>query len=585
MLSRAGLVAAALLSAGAQGAEPCPDFTAGQKRVFWGDLHVHTSYSLDAYGFGTRVDPAAAYAFARGTPTLLADNSTSVSLERPLDFAAVTDHAEYFGIMNACTYPQFSQLEYCQTFRLVSDIVNVTPRSYAAEFAAPIAQSPPSYGPLCEAYPEGCSAGAVAEWQLTVGAAEEAYERCEFTTFNGFEWTGSGENRHLHRNVIFSSDQVPGAALDYVRFPSPRQLWGGLSAQCRPEAGCDVITIPHNTNLSGGEAFAVGNSSPESRALRARYKHLVEIFQSKGNSECLPETQADSSPDCRFELKNVPSDPVPESRWNKARQGYVRSGLGRGLADFVASGEARVNPLKLGIIASTDTHNGLPGAVDEDNPVGNYGWLELGPARRLGKSVYSAGREYVDYNPGGLVAVWAEENTRESIFAALKRRETYGTSGPRILARLYQTSTAGDPCIGGAQMDAVMGGDLAPVAGPPRFVVDAAMDKVPLERIDLVRISYEAGGVQETVIPMNAAEPGGEPTLCRVYEDTAFDPAVPTLWYARILETETPRWSKRDCEQLGLCTEQPMPGGTEAIEGTNIMIQERAWTSPIWHLP
>ena len=255
---------------------------------------------------------------------------------------------------------------------------------------------------------------------------------CQFTSLVGYEWTYSVGGT-LHKNVIFATDQVPPAPLDSNAYPSQEALWHGLDQQCRGDAGCEALTIPHNSNLSNGLAFSL---PPGLEAQAARYQRLVEVFQHKGGSECFYDANPDAGapePTCDFEYAG--------GRAGNANQpeSYVRYGLTQGLV----RGAAGVNPYMLGFIASTDDHNGLPGNTREDTWPGHAGRFDDTPALRLDPPTI---QDRLYRNPGGLAVAWAEQNTRPAIFAALRRRETYGTSGTRLLVRFYQTWSTDDPC-------------------------------------------------------------------------------------------------------------------------------------------
>jgi len=555
----------------------CPGREPGRYRLYWGDLHVHTAMSMDAYVFGTRHDPGDAFAYARGQPLLLSDGRTQSKIDRPLDFMAVTDHAETFDVMYLCSDPEYRDGTYCEGFRDSSN-----PRDALSAFRRyllpVIAGARPARPPLCSEPGIDCDEASRREWRRAQAYANAADAPCEFTAFIGSEWSATPDNRHWHRNLIFASDSVTEDVIDYVRYPDVSHLWGALDEQCRPEQGCDVITIPHNGNLSESGNFAVEDDTDRRRAQRIRYERLVEVYQSKGSSECLPEHWDDSGSDCRFELlfprplaQKLADDSLTREEWRLLRGGYARHLLSRGLEVYQpAAGPGGGNPLQLGLIGSTDNHSATPGNTAEDNWTGDV-WAQPGqPESRF---------QRLDYSPGGLVAVWAEQNSRASLFDALKQRRVYGTSGTRIGLRFIADRELPETICRQplpTQFEAGMGGQLnAGSAGDLYFVIQASMDQTPLARVEIIKGVVEDGTAREEVHTV-ADWPAGTDSLCVTWRDRQFDPQAPAYWYVRILELPTPRWSRRDCLAAGDCARYP---------GADQMIQERAWSSPIWHLP
>jgi hypothetical protein len=348
---------------------------------------------------------------------------------------AVTDHAEWFDLMRICTDESKIDQAYCVVLNKKNS--PSTGGDVFAKYVVPtITEKEPLPTLLCGEDPELCGSARVSQWQRVQDQANEANEPCRFTTFVSFEWSATPDFSHNHRNVIFASDNVPQEAFDYIRFPTPEQLWRKLDEQCTPVGECDVVVIPHNTNMGDGKSFDIETESPEQLALRAKYERLVEIHQEKGNSECLS-AYGQSDEDCSFEQyltkSSRPSDvsDFSKAEWEQMRGGYVRQLLLRGLSGYQNSGDRRLNPLQLGIIGSTDNHASTGGSVDEAT------W----PGSVFGLGSFERAMTRQAWNPGGLVAVWAEENTRASIFAALKRREVYATSGPRLKLKLTAAAT------------------------------------------------------------------------------------------------------------------------------------------------
>ena len=554
----------------------CDYYQAGNKNLYWGDLHVHTAYSLDAYAFGTLNTPAEAYAFAQGQELRMADGS-KVKLERPLDFVAVTDHAEWFDLMHICTDPQQLDNPYCNRLREDSSIDKggLLFRDYVIPT---ITLAQPAATPICKNDPQRCAAALESQWARVQQQANDANKPCEFTAQIGYEWSYTQSFSHSHRNIIFKNEHVTRDAIDYIRFPTLQDLWQQLDKQCRPEDDCDVIAIPHNTNMGDGMTFDVETASDQTLMLRSRYEKLVEIHQEKGNSECLSPLKSEESGDCGFEnYLTYHSSPkqaaqYTDSQWNKMRSTYVRRLLLRGLKAYESSASG-LNPLQMGIIASTDNHSATPGHVQESQ------WQ--GPAFGLGNIDRSLRRK--DFNPGGLVAVWAEENTRESIFAALKRREVYATSGPRIKVKL-SVATAGKALsceetatLGSAERSdvVVMGGDFSTVVVTPHFKIESQFDQLPLDRVEIIKGQYSGGELKESVVELWQRQDQGE-NVCVLYSDTHFDASAPAFWYVRVKEIPSARWSAVQCRRAQRCDDFP---------GADITVVERAWTSPIWYLP
>ncbi|MEZ4296703.1 MAG: DUF3604 domain-containing protein [Polyangiaceae bacterium] len=558
------------------------------KNVYFGDLHVHTSYSLDAYATGTRADPAAAYAFGRGAEVTVGEGSKSpgptIKIDRPLDFMAVTDHSEFLGPIGVCTMDPHADgydAPYCKAIRDTG-----SPRARVATYGSLFRLVPedPSDPVLCngtDARNERCRASARTLWSRLQEAADAAYERCKFTTFKAYEWSGQSGAANMHRNVIFSGSKVPKAPFDYIRYPSAVELWQALSRECKSSEGCDAITIPHNSNASTGQMWDTAED-PRTRKFMKRYQVLVEFFQHKGNSECMP-SQALGDPGCAFEL--LPGSALavmlglPQIGQNdeaRIAQGYVRNGLARGLS-FTA--QKQPNPMQFGLIGSTDTHDASPGSVKESTWPGHTGGVDNTPEKRL---------ESPSVNPGGVAAVWAEQNTRESIFAGMKRRETYATSGPRIITRFYAASgianddaakaMCADPMFPKALIEGgatPMGGVLAAATAPYLFV-HAMKDETLLDRIEIVKITSDAAGKAAVSIETIGIPEESASRVCVTWQDRSFDPARPTLYYARVLERPTWRWSHYDCEKA------PDVEGCKAGGTLDVKVQERAWTSPIY---
>lgn len=588
------------------------------RSVFWGDLHVHTSYSFDSWLHDVRIEPDDAYRFAQGEPLSLpplderGQPTQTVQLDRPLDFVSVTDHAEFLAEVAACTDPRSAAYgsELCVDYRGNQNGALVR---FGLELGT---TDPQRFEEICGEGLADCEALGAQMWQRTVDAAQAHNGQgpeCSFTTFIGYEWSGMNSLSNLHRNVIFAGEQVPARPLSYYEAPSAQSLWDQLDTECiGAGTGCDVLAIPHNSNWSNGRLFSVEypgtGTEAEQAAQRARFEPLVELFQHKGDSECENGLSGVlGAPDelCDFEkLRVQPFDDCGDGVGSNgmvgggcvSRRDFVRGALLEGLREQLRLG---VNPFAVGFIASTDTHNGTPGFVDEENYVGHVGREEGTPLGRLTGEVPAGPRN----GPGGLVATWATENTRAAIFDALRRRETYGTSGPRITVRTFggaelpdDACERGDLVAVGDQSGVPMGGVLpaGKNGAPPKVVVSALRDPqgLPLQRAQVIKgwidaagdghveVFDVAGGDSAATVDPRTCEPQGEghDSLCAVWTDPAFDPTEPAYYYVRVLENPRCRWSARDCAALGdkappICDELP----TE--------IQERAWTSPMWHVP
>ncbi len=609
----------------------CADYDA-LRRPFFGDTHVHTAYSFDARGQDTRNTPREAYRFAKGEPMGIqpydenGNPTRTIKIDRPLDWTMVSDHAEFLGEVRICRTPGTWSYWHpvCIAHRNSGEMNKIMLAAYGLILKR-------RWG-ICGNDNETCFDVTRGVWGEIQAAAEEAYDRstsCEFTSFVGYEWTASvGEGNNLHRNVLFRNDQVPDLPVSWIETPTAMDLWRHLQEDCVDEIdGCDVFTIPHNSNLSGGLMFQTARVSgdfvpgvvdAEEAALRGRWEPLVEMMQHKGDSECdvlAGSIWADDEA-CGFEKLGYDRFGATQSSWTERQQAapsnFVRDALKQGLRH---DSELGSNPLKYGIIASTDTHIAAPGLVAEKDHPGHGGAGKGG-----GAEAGDAFPDEPEFGPGGLAVVWAEENTRDSLFSAMQRRETYGTSGTRPVVRFfggweYAEDLCTDPALvaKGYAGGVPMGGDLtAPPLGDaaaPRFVAWAAQDPgtwdeetTPLQRIQLVkgwlegRELYEkvidvAGGPNGAGVDRNTCEPhgAGAQSLCAVWTDPDFDPRERAFYYLRVLENPTCRWSQYFCNEKEVDCDDPasVPEGLKMCcsDKHRAVIQERAWTSPIWYSP
>lgn len=613
--------------------EPCSSFDP-LRNLYFGDLHAHTALSMDAWIFGTRALPPDAYGFATGQTLSLPpvesspQESRSLTIDRPLDFVAVTEHAEFLGEVNACLAPESAAYDSlsCKIYREANFLSTVWMQN-------PLFFPEPQRSPeICGPDGAACAQRAAEVWQGIRDAAEGAYDRssrCTFTPFIGYEYTATTLAANLHRNVFFRNAEVPALAVSYFEEPTVQGLWAELDRSCPLDGvGCDAIAIAHNSNESNGNKFFPQRAGEwrlddERRlaALRARVEPLVEIFQNKGDSECLDGLagvpgKADEA--CSFEkLAQPPIDDCGSGTGLGGVMGlgctskydYIRYVLLAGLEEEERLG---VNPYKLGVVAATDTHNATPGAVCENRYEGHLGTIEDTAAERLAPKSLGGNQGLLD-NPGGLTAVWAVENSRDAIFEAFLRRETYATSGPRISVRFFGSwsfsedlCSAPDPVSEADRSGVPMGSDLpTPEAADaaPAFLVLALRDSgtpgspgTALQRVQIVKgwIDIEDGPTLEVFdvagdrtngasVDLDTCKPLGEgfDRLCAVWRDPDFDPRERAYYYARVLENPSCRWSRYECNRLppgerpGACSDPSLP----------LTIQERAWTSPIWYGP
>lgn len=607
-------LASAQSTSGAEHPAPNP-----LRNAYFGDLHVHTSYSLDAYSMGNRNDPRAAYRYGRGEAVTLPGGIQS-QLRTPLDFMAVTDHDIWLGEVAICNDPNDAAYhsEVCEGLRSSEQHPKESSKSMLA-LAGGLWKNPPERSAtICGSGTSDennkCFQRARNVWQQIQKNADEFYAPGKFTTFAGFEWTaGFKRLGMLHRNVIFRGGRYPDSVFSAVELRnSPELLWQWLERDCTGD--CQVISIPHNTNFGWGIALDSKNSdgtpfTSEGLARRAKTEPLAEIFQIKGNSECAPGLGT-SDEQCNFEQLWKACKPGQDAYCAVARD-YVRDAVKRGL---VIEEKYGVNPFKYGFIGSTDTHSAAPGSTEEGKWTGGGALSDITPEQRLNTSlVEDLPLKDIMFNPGGLAAVWAEENTRESIFDALKRRETFATSGTRIRVRFFggwnypSSLHKSKNLIEQAYKDGVpMGGDLPAKASSnaPHFVIWATKDpnSANLQKLQIIKGWAEGGETHEEVYDVacsdglkpnpsthRCADNGakvdltncayskdkGTTELSTTWTDPNFKAADRAFYYARVFENPTCRWSTYDAIKL----KAKLPEGYPAV------IQERAWSSPIWYEP
>jgi hypothetical protein len=575
--------------------------SAQETNLYWGDTHVHTSWSVDAYAVGEYLTgPEEAYRFARGIPVLHTKLQTRVRIDRPLDFFIVSDHAERYRY----------QVNFRDSNPLLADLPDFE-RAHAMVLENPRLGmgAPPDLDPqlLEAALSEEVKAYG---WGLAVDAAERNNIPGVFTTFAGWEWTrNAGGNQH---RIVFTPDG-PDVTKQFIPFssddgPNPEDLWAWLD-ETSERTGGRFVAMPHNSNLSNGNMFSLNDSAgrPIDAAYareRARWEPVMEITQVKGTSETMPEL----SPNDEFAGFEIHKRLLIGGIAEPNPADYARTALLRGL---MLEEQTGVNPFKLGFIGSTDTHTGLSSAEEYDF------WgktvRDTTPQERLDfpKTQFFPSWEM---SASGRAAVWAEENTRESIFAAFQRREVYATSGTRIVLRVFggfnfreRDAEADDFAAVGYEKGVPMGGDLtaAPRRRAPRLLIQALKDPMGanLDRVQVIKGWVDAEGGQHEQI-YDAAWSGdreigadgrlpdvgntvdlstarytndiGAAALTTVWEDPDFDPSSRAFYYVRVLEIPTPRHSLYDAVALGV---------DPALTAMPATIQERAWSSPIWYTP
>jgi len=588
-------------------------------RLLWGETHLHTSFSMDAGAFGARLEPEDAYRFARGEE-VTSSTGQQVRLSRPLDFLVVADHSDNMGFFpdlfagapHVLADPTGKRwYDLVQSGEGMTAALEIIDAFSRAAFPEAI-----FYGPDTKAYKNA--------WAKTIAAAEQYNDPGRFTAFIGYEWTSQvppGDN--LHRVVVYrdgadkASQTVPFTTYPPAGSTNPEDLWTQLEAY-EDKTGGDLLAIPHNGNLSNGLMFPLVNpvgDQPLDRRYaerRDRWEKLYEVTQMKGDGEAHPFL----SPNDEF---------ADFGTWDKGNLNlsvlktddmlageYAREGLKYGLQ---LEAELGTNPFKFGMVGATDSHTGLSTA-DDDNNFGKTSAMEPNPDRmthpfaRFG-DVAIMGWETL---ASGYQAVWATENTRVAIFDAMERKETYATTGPRMLVRFFggwdfeaADATTRQPAAIGYSKGVPMGGDLRsePPGKSPSFLVAALKDPIGanLDRVQVIKGWMDSGGelheriydvavsdgrqigpdgrtrtpVGNTVDVANASWTNtiGDTELITVWVDPDFDPNERAFYYVRVLEIPTPRWTAYDAKYFGL----------DVPDDVEMVAQERAYTSPIWYTP
>lgn len=593
--------------------------------ALFGDVHVHTSYSFDAAANSFGATPVDAHRYAKGEAIRffpLDENGNPVGtaqIDRPLDFLAVTDHGEFLGERRLCRTqgsPSYDT-EFCQGTR-VSERQGMLMMGNLITSETPVREPQicGDDGALCREY-------ARSPWQNIQAAANDANDPCNFSAFIAYEYTGTPNTSNYHRNVIFRNESVPDLPVSYVDAPIDSKLWAGLDATCLESENCDYLTIPHNTNLANGRMAPYMGLEDTVEAKRGyaetrlKREPIMEIFQHKGGSECINGLSSVlGAPDelCNQEavrtigeVKQVPDyqmvdgvpvlgqQPMATTECGEGEIGsfgmlgggcvdesdFQRSALLVGLKEELATG---LNPVKLGVVAATDTHSANPGGLKESDWGGAVSG-ESTPGERLEPGLLTSG---IDGNPGGLAGVWAKENTRDAIFDAMLRREVFGTSGPRIKVRLFAGHGYDADMCDSANMIASayeggvpMGGDLPAGAGKPTLLATATQDPMglKLQSLQLIKGWIDADGQMHNEVISLAENHEGAGSFCVVYTDHSFDTAQSAYYYLRAVEPESPRWHTFDCARIDEA-DRPEVCGNDQYPGT---IREMAWSSPIWY--
>lgn len=608
LLALSVLVTTSITNAGASDIDNGPAYSpyANQEypeNVYWGDTHLHTNLSADAYGMRNALTPEDAYRFAKGN-TVVSNSNQPARLSRPLDFLLIADHAEYLGV-SAMLDSQADQLANSEigrrwlALKKQDNLVEIMLDSHKASMG--VRNTPHDIDVSRRV------------WNKVAQAADRHNEPGKFTAFIGYEWSALPQGNNLHRNVLFRDGaDLTGRFLPFSALDSrnPEDLWHFLQ-EYEKQTGGQVLAIPHNGNMSNGLMFSNNtlDGSPLTNAYaetRARWEPVMEVTQIKGDSEAHPYL----SPNDEFadfetwDARNFAMPPVPKQP-QMLQYEYARSALQKGLSHEAALG---ANPFKFGMIGSTDSHVALS-AVEENNYFGKFG-VDEPSADRAHSDVMPASK----YAASGYAAVWASENTREALFDAIRRREVYATSGPRIVLRFFggwdfqvDDHLRADFAKIGYRKGVPMGSDLgrADKGRAPAFLVMASKDPIGanLDRVQIVkgwldndgnsyekvfdvalsdnrRVNSKTGKAPSLISTVDASTATyvnsiGDVQLATVWLDPQFDAEQSAFYYLRVLEIPTPRWTTYDAAFYGSKLPQQAP----------IEIQERAYSSPIWYSP
>ena len=577
------------------------------KQAYYGDLHIHSGWSFDAFIYNVRTDPGDAYNYAKGLP--IESPAGQIRTRRPLDFASVTDHSEYLGVMMQMINPESPLYQIDLATKVRSQ-----DRSESLAAFGDVGRSIAYNAPMEQLYDESIMS---TTWQKAIEIANEHNEPGVFTTFPGYEWTSSPqfgsdpENLYaanLHRNVIYRGDKISNIPFSSFNSQDPEELWKWMEKE--KAKGIDLLAIPHNANMSDGlmfpkETFSGRPIDQSYLQLRQDNELIQEVVQVKGQSMSHPVLHPNDE-FSNFEIYAytfaVGAPPPSKPNGSNVREAYQKG--------LELERQFGINPYKFGIIGSSDTHNS-GGTIEEDNYSGKFGGLDGKASQRLAADTEDAVVRFKYMSAAGLAGVWAEENTRDAIYSALKRKESFATSGTRIKLRFFGGKDLGridlseDDWVSNAYQSGVaMGGDLKIDQSAPTFIVWASKDPdgANLDRIQIIKSWIDNEGethekifdvawsdnrelnadgslppVGNTVDVPDASYTNsiGAVSLSSIWKDPEFKDDQSALYFMRVLEIPTPRWSTYDAKELGI----EIPNTLDAT------IQERAWTSPIWYHP
>ena len=630
------IVCAIAMAAGVQaqdpvGLTPTPEDAAGMAKkpsyspyagrgfptqVYWGDTHVHTDNSLDARGFGVTIGPEGAFRFARGEE-VTTSNGLRFKLSRPLDWLVVSDHSDGMGAMKEIIAGNPNLLKDPQV------------RKWHAAFRKGGDTAFEATMDVINAFTQGKIPGVVLDrtfqqtvWDDYIDIAERFNDPERFTAIIGYEWTSTENGNNLHRNVLYrDGGERARRMVPYTTSESfnPEDLWKWMR-RYEEATGGQLLALAHNGNMSNGIMFPVERNPATGKPLtgdyakqRARWEPLYEVTQIKGDGETHPLLSSnDEFADYETLALGNLNLTVPKKD-SMLQYEYAREALKNGLKLGTKLG---TNPYKFGMVGSTDTHTALA-AVEEDNYIGKHAGTEPSPERWNHPMAKFEGRQYEGYAmaSSGYAGVWATANTRKALFDAMKRKEVYATTGPRMLVRFWggwdfieADANSRLPAAVGYAKGVPMGGDLpeGPGGKSPTFLVAALKDPygANLDRIQIVKGWLDKKGktheqvydviwgdaearmpgsdgklpaVGNTVDVKNATWTNtiGDPELMAVWKDPDFDPKLKAFYYARIIEIPTPRWTAYDAKRFNVTVSKEVQMTT----------QERAYTSPIWYTP
>ena len=573
------------------------------RKVYFGEQHLHTAASPDAFAVGTRGTWADAYDWALGKEVTLSTTGEKMKKSTPYDFVAITDHAEYFGVMPRLIDPKdpLAKSEFAKKLQNPGKGAMTDPHSAISTILRSLITSTPM--------PEYVTPQLLQEnWAKYVKVANQYNDPGKFTTLIAYEWTSIPNGRNMHRNVFFRNDTGPKAPYSAFDSYHPEDLWTYLEVQ--RNAGNDTFAIPHNGNVSDGwmyspNEFLGGPMDARYAKRQALNEPLTEIIQTKGSSDTHPLL----SPNDEFASFELFQNMINVGQPSQIKYGYIRQGLVEGM---ILEDKLGTNPFKMGIVSGADSHSAYSNN-EEFNFHGSHGATDDTPQKRLHPGMSPSGEPGSVVGTAGATGVWAEANTRAAIFDAMKRKETFGTSGPLIRLRFFggwnypKNLVDKKNFVETAYRKGVpMGSDLPKKAGKaPTFAVWALKDPESgnLDRIQIIKGFINKWGRTDEKIydvawsddrkpdPKTGKLPPvgntvdvktakytndiGDSQLSAVWTDPDFDPKQKAVYYVRVLEIPTPRWTTYDAVGNNL----PMPTDVPAT------IQERAWSSPIWYTP